>query len=289
MIVCNHCNSMNNATRVTCIRCKAPLDDSISESSNVRQSPLRVVGGKKPQFNVQNPVEQPNIDKRHGGEQYPFNQPNAAEDSTMGGFDSGGVDVDSKGKRNFVLAVVGITLLACMGFVWYITDQNNQQMSRDAFAKAEDLFTQAKYSDALNAYEAFIVEYPQSELVPLADIKRAEIRGSLLAVEQEREAQQKRLPGLVDNAISAFQDKKYLTPEDDNAMIYIREILKIDPENKYINNMKSKIVSFYLGEAQKDVKRYRYRSATKNYERVLSIDPLNITAIEELGKIKARR
>lgn len=289
MIVCNHCNSMNNSTRVTCIRCKAPLDDSISESSNVRQSPLRVVGGNKQQFNVQNPVEQPNIDKRHPGEQSPYDRPNPPENSTMGGFDSGSIDVDKKGKRNFVLAVVGVTLLACLAFVWYVTDQNNQQKSRDAFAKAEELFTQAKYSEALNAYETFMVEYPQSELLPLADMKRAEIRGSLLAVEQEREAQQKRLPGLVDNAINAFQDKNYLTPEDDNAMIYIREILKIDPENKYINNMKNKIVSFYLAEAEKDQKRYYFRSAAKNYERVLSIDPLNIDAIEELGKIKARR
>lgn len=297
MIVCNHCGAMNSNNRVTCIRCKQPLTESISGDPEVVQTPLRVIGDSRPDLPVNPAVRQPPPETISPRKPSPPSsrmqpaadgRPDTARPAAPKAYGASTIPTVTKAKRRFVLLVALVTTALLVSGVWYMIDWFEFQESKSLFSKGEMLYQQGKYSDAKQVYQEYLRQYPKGDFASLSLLRTVEIQDSLLAVEARHLMLQKRLPELVDKAIQAFQQGNYLTPEDNNALMYIEEILEIDPENNYILKMRQKIIKFYMDQADQAVARQSRHTAIRYYENVLRIDPLNMPAIEKLSAIKAR-
>lgn len=187
-----------------------------------------------------------------------------------------------------MLLVALITTALLVSGVWYMIEWFEFQESKTLFSRGEMLYQQGKYSDAKQVYQEYLRQYPEGDFASLSLLRSVEIQDSLLAVEARHLMRQKQLPELVDKAIQAYQSGNFLTPEENNALMYIQEILEIDPENNYILKMKQKIIKFYMEQGDQAVARQSPNTAIRYYEIVLGIDPLHMPAIEKLSTLKAR-
>ena len=297
MIVCNHCGAINSNSRVTCIRCKQTLSESISGDPEVVQTPLRVIGESRPDLPVNPAVRQQppeTISPRQSSplssrpQQTADRRPNTARPAAPEAYGASTIPTVTKEKRRFVLLVALVTTALLVSGVWYMIDWFEFQESKSLFSKGEMLYQQGKYSDAKLVYQDYLRQYPEGDFASLSMLRTAEIQDSLLAVEAQHLMLQKKLPELVDKAIQAFQGGNYLTPEDNNALMYIEEILAIDPENNYILKMKQKIIKFYMEQGNQAVARQSRNTAIRYYETVLRIEPLYMPAIDKLSELKSR-
>lgn len=295
MIVCNHCSAINSNSRVTCIRCKQPLTESVSGDPEVVQTPLRVIGDSRSDMPVNPAVRQPRpetVSPRHappsGQSPRAAGAAKAARPAAAGAYAAPAVNNVASRKRRFVLLVALVTTALLVSGVWYMIDWFEFQESKSLFSKGEMLYQQGKYSDAHQVYQEYLRQYPRGDFASLSMLRSVEIQDSLLAVEARHLMRQRQLPELVDKAIQAYQAGYFLTPEDNNALMYIREILEIDPENNYILKMKQKLIRYYMEQGDQAVERQSFIAAIRYYENVLHIDPLYMPAIEKLSELKSR-
>jgi len=76
-------------------------------------------------------------------------------------------------------------------------------------------------------------------------------------------------------ASDAFERKRYIEPEEDNAFHYAGKVLEIDPENDAALELSQEITSMWASKAEKALKSKSYYNAKKYYGQLIELAPDN--------------
>jgi len=117
--------------------------------------------------------------------------------------------VSAEGKDKYLLAVTEIKRLVNTGqteAVWQMINKLKKDFPEiagpdlDAFIKAETLFCEGKFSEAVRGYEKFLTEYPQSELYEAALDREFAIATAFLAGQRKPILKVFRIKGYAEGA-----------------------------------------------------------------------------------------
>ncbi len=143
-----------------------------------------------------------------------------------------------------------------------------------AMRRAFDLERQGRTREAIAQFSAVpqqsrYYQHAKSEIVRIEDEIREKAR---LAAEKEA-GRQAEIADLLQKGQERFDEKKYLTPEDESAYLAYKAVLKLDPENQTALERMEQMKEFYRDLALKHYERGNCRSALTFLERFLIIDP----------------
>lgn len=80
--------------------------------------------------------------------------------------------------------------------------------------------------------------------------------------------------------------KSYLKLNDyDLAVLHLQKVLEVDPQNSEADALSSKLVAVSIDSAKKKLKKHDFKSAAKEYERVLILKPESLSTLITLGRI----
>ncbi len=124
-----------------------------------------------------------------------------------------------------------------------------------------------------------INEYERVKEMEIATAKAAQQRQDELeqqravaASEQEKQVRRQQIEELFKKANTAFAIERYTLPEDDNALLYFRQILEIDPENRVAQAGIDKVQDAYLDLASKSIIKNKFDEAERFLELAESIN-----------------
>jgi TonB family protein len=151
------------------------------------------------------------------------------------------------------------------------------------FEKAEALFAAQEFRKAKAQYELFALKYP-------LDSKIGVVKSRLEALEKleqkEREKQQK-IRELMEKATLAFKQQRYLTPEDDNVILYLNQVLALEPEFSMAQTLREQIVNKYFALAETALAREDYNKAVTFFQNILQIMPGDEAIIQQIDRALA--
>ena len=143
-----------------------------------------------------------------------------------------------------------------------------------AVRRAFDLESRGLIQDAIAHFSSVpgqsrYYQHAQSEIVRIENEVREKAR-----LDAEKEARrQAEIADLLQKGQERFDEKKYLTPEDESAYLAYKAVLKLDPENQTALERMEQMKEFYRDLALKHYERGNCRSALTFLERFLVIDP----------------
>ena len=137
-------------------------------------------------------------------------------------------------------------------------DLESRGLIQDAIAQFSSVPAQSRY-----------YQHAQSEIARIEEEIREKAR---LAAEKEAKRQAE-IEDLLLKGQERFDEKKYLTPEDQSAYLAYKAVLKLDPENRIALERMGQMKEFYRDLALKHYDRGNCRSALTFLERFLVIDP----------------
>lgn len=82
-----------------------------------------------------------------------------------------------------------------------------------------------------------------------------------------------RIQSLIQKALNAYQQDRIVTPEKDNAIYYIREVLKLDSTDVIMLKLRETIIGFYEEKAAEAVELRDHKTAIAYYSKLLNIFP----------------
>jgi tetratricopeptide (TPR) repeat protein len=151
------------------------------------------------------------------------------------------------------------------------------------FEKAEALFAAQEFRKAKAQYELFALKYP-------LDSKIGIVKSRLEALEKleqkEREKQQK-IRQLMEKATLAFKQQHYLTPEDDNVILYLNQVLSLEPNFSMAQTLREQIVNKYFSLAETALAREDYDKAVTFFQNILQIMPGDQAILQQIDRALA--
>ncbi|MGH1362102.1 MAG: hypothetical protein ACRBF0_01005 [Calditrichia bacterium] len=172
-------------------------------------------------------------------------------------------------NKKWIFLIIIFLMLSVIGTLGYAYISSDNKSTVDViFTRAEELYNQKKYISALKYYQLFLSQDEADEVAKGLAQQR-------LAAIEENLQNQKRIEGLLEKALTAFEDKNFLTPEEDNATGYTLQILQIDPDNTTALLLKESMIQHYTEQAKRDERRGRLSRAIEKYESALQIMPEN--------------
>ena len=159
-----------------------------------------------------------------------------------------------------------------------VTAQKVKEMEI-AYNIAVKLQEDKKYLQAVEEFEQFIAQYPDSRYIPDVNQKIAKIKA------EEN--------GLLQMADTLFEQGLYLSSDDNNAVNKYKQLLEFfNPENKHAKDRLELISNFYLEKAKEAYNNKRYLSppddnVLKYINNILSFDSNNKLALNMKKKIGA--
>ena len=177
------------------------------------------------------------------------------------------------------LTIVTAGILLFLGLRSYLSP--TQDSPSTLFAKAELLYRQQDYLAARQHYLQFIADYPGNKLSAVISGKLDAINTMLVAdqVEEQMAEQQGELLTL---AASAVVEQRFLQPDDDNAFLYIRKILALDPANQTALKLQQEMEDHIEKQARQAKRRRNFREAIQHYSSLLTVSPQHPRAQREL-------
>jgi tetratricopeptide (TPR) repeat protein len=143
------------------------------------------------------------------------------------------------------------------------------KVKRTLYDRAEEHFLHGRHEAALQLYGEYKLRYPADGVIP-------EVNKRIIQIGENEAAQlqkQVKIYALMQKAAESYNKQCYLKPENDNAMIYIREILQEDPGFVPALALQNRIVDFYFEQAEMAFDIDRYDRAVMYYENILAIRP----------------
>ena len=101
----------------------------------------------------------------------------------------------------------------------------------------------------------------------------------------EEKSQQDIITQHLKNATQAMKQKRFTTPDEDNAFYYYDEILSLDKNNEEALNGIKKLAQKYLSLANKQLNKKAYESALRFIDKGLYVEPDNESLIDLRDKI----
>lgn len=81
------------------------------------------------------------------------------------------------------------------------------------------------------------------------------------------------IQSLMQKALTAYQEDRIVTPVNDNAIYYIRAVLKLDSTNVIMTKLRETIIGFYEEKATEAVETRDHKAAIAFYSKLLNIFP----------------
>ncbi len=200
-------------------------------------------------------------------------------------------DTPQASRKTLIYVIVGVAALLLVGalFLFVVNSDSSEKGAQSAqlFAQAESFFTAGNHANALRLYRQLVNQYPEDPLAEVARSRMAKVQAALLELERDKLMREQRITLLLEQARKAFARQRYLSPEDDNAELYIREILMLDPAHEEALQLQQKIVDYYTRRGEMAFQKKRYQAARRFFENVLEISPEDAYARELLAEIDA--
>lgn len=269
-MVCPKCGTQNSTEHTICRKCLHLLQPSPSatrtQHAPIFQTPLRQAG--EPNIKVRPDTENPGAGENSADHPTGF----YSRYQTNPEINSGETAVNKPARKTgLILGISSIVLLVAAAFAFVFSGKSSTGNDSDFFSAAEKVYNSGNYTQAMIAYQKFIVDFPESPLSPIARERITQIHTHIKS--QEKQSLTPRIAALLESANIAFERKRYSLPETDNAVLYTSEILRLDPANSDALALQARIVAFYTEKAEDAARQRRYRTALSNYKIVNSILP----------------
>ncbi len=196
------------------------------------------------------------------------------------------VPAGSFSSRVILLSGLIATIVLAAG-IWFFVNTKHQkeQQVTTLFALAENSFKRSDYPKASELFEQFVLQYPDNSLSELAQKRLDAIAIMEAEAQKQRAGRSQQIEETLKRAQTAMNLRRYLTPENDNALQHIREVLSIDPFQKQALEMLNTVGNFYRTEAEREFNRGRYERAKDYYANIQTIYPGDEFASEQIVKI----
>ncbi len=152
--------------------------------------------------------------------------------------------------------------------------------------QAEQAQTAGNLQEAYAIYESIGPKYAKYSEAAVVSGKMEELK-TLLQKQAETAKYQQKIAKLLKEGNSLFAKQRWVSGRGRNALTVYREILKLDPVNQEAKSKLDEMVNAYLKNGAQAMKNKSYKTAKSNFEKVLKIDPNNITASSSLEIIAA--
>lgn len=191
-------------------------------------------------------------------------------------------------KKTWIFGIGLVLMVLAAGLVFSYWNQPKESIISNAmFVQAEKAHNQKNYTDALRLYNKFIEEFPEHALVSIANEKLSLIHNELTSFNDQDLERNKLVSNLSQRARIAYDKQRYTGPENDNVMLYVRQILGADPNNQKAIWYENKILEYFEEQATRAMKKYRYQDAMKFYEKILTIRPNDELIKHEYNTVSA--
>jgi len=278
-MVCQKCGAQNNNNAKHCINCQhalLPRTPNSQTTQTIFQAPLRQAS--EPNIStLDQEIDDNTIPLYY--QSAPFKQ--RVDIETV---DTKIFEKSATNKRMILwstIVLLSISMLAMIAFRFMPQNESGASMM---YAEAEKIYRSGNYTASLVIFQQYLNEYPKDDLAVMARQRVSEIKTRMQTIKTQQTAQLIERP--LKKAREAFAKKKYLTPAEDNVIIYTTEVLKIDPMNIEAMDMRASVVKFYQERAEKALKRRRFKTARRYYENILKIIPGDQNTLRQLEKLK---
>ena len=273
---CPNCSAINEDHYIRCYNCfhsflSSPQQQTVTGTPRQNVNP----NGSPSQFQ-ENFVQQ--VQPQQPAPQF-FAQPNGSAATTV-------VPVTTDSKKTILLVLLMVSVIIAAG-VWYfvhVKHQREQQVTA-LFALAESTFKRNDYPKASELFQQFVLQHPDNSLSELAQQRLDAIALMETEAQKQRAGRSQQIEETLKRAQIAMNLRRYITPENDNALTHIRAVLAIDPFQKQALDMLNTIGNFYRTEAERDFNRGRYERAKNYYENIQVVYPGDESAGEQIAKI----
>ncbi|HQU73937.1 MAG TPA: energy transducer TonB [Calditrichia bacterium] len=293
MLTCKKCGTQNPVENIFCEKCHQFLGVARQGGSgNVRQSPIRPV--------ADNRGGQVRIPAGKGTGGVRVLDPETPEEAAVSGM-SQNTRVPNPGRvpppdlnpipnsvnRALLWGVSLVLLLGAAAWLYFFVFDSQPVAGagdiKSLIFQGENLYNQKDYAQALSTFQKARETYPEDELIVVVDHRIEQIE-AILGKQQQREEQ---LQGFLDKAEAAFERERYLTPDNDNVMLYLAPLFALEPEHARANEMRRQILGYYQAEGDKALSNKQYNNAASLYENMLVVDPGSDYARQKLDAVDA--
>ena len=278
-MVCQNCGAQNNIHAKQCITCKHALLSRTSGSQTAQtifQTPLRQAS--EPNIStIDQEIDDNTIPLYY--QSAPFKQ--RVEIETV---DTTTLEKSTSNRRMMLWSFAGLLTLSLLAMITMRFIPQNQSGASMMYAEAEKVYRSGNYTASLVIFQQYLREYPDDDLAVMAKQRIADIKTHMQTLKNQQTAQLIERP--LNKARAAFAKKKFLTPVDDNVIVYTAKVLKIDPTNIEAMDMRASVVKFYQERAEKALKRRRNKTARRYFENILKIIPGDQNTLQQLEKLK---
>ena len=291
-MLCPKCNTLNAQSRVRCRNCNASL---FATDKNIPATDLATVkpsfdepANTIPENNTLVPLDpvQPSLERTtqllpevHSK----MDQEELLEsESYVSNVDRTITFIKfSAWKKTLGFIVLGFLLVAA-GYagVDYLNDSTSQRSAQLLFAQGEEFYNEGNYFASLKIFQRFSDTFPQSELMPLAEARIDSLQSGLVSAQEQQIYLERRRELLLQKARAAFSNKYFVSPENDNVNIYVKELLNLDPNNHEAISMRDRLVGYLDGEGAQAMLAEDYQKAIDVFGNILKVLPDDEFALE---------
>ncbi|GEM_PF-5481433 len=307
-MLCPKCGAINLDERWRCWSCQAELQNNASSSKGNKSSgephmpnePLQIPDEPSRFLFDDSPPTPPNqkekpknsftlqdLIEKNLQNNIPDNHKDVEADRFSIGFrtnhDPGNY---RKNWRRIFLA--GFILLVIVLVVFLTLNRATKSSATELYSRAEEALTFSKYQKATELYEKLIHQYPGDVLTPVARKRLKEIQDDLAFLETHGVTRSEYIQQLLGKAERAFQRQRFTVPPKDNVLYYTREILHFDPANSRALELQASMIQYYENKAAEALKKRRYRTARRFYQRILLINPNDTQTQAKLARLQKR-
>ncbi len=172
---------------------------------------------------------------------------------------------------------VALLVLAATGFYGFVYPKYTQTVR---FERAEELFHANDFRKAKAQYELFALKYP---LDPRISIVKNRLE-ALDKLQEKENLVQDKLHKLMERATVAYKQKRYLTPEHDNAVLYINDILAERADYSMALALREQIVTHYFEMAENALDANQYEMAVDHFQKIRQITPDDPVIAEQINR-----
>ncbi|HQU73595.1 MAG TPA: tetratricopeptide repeat protein [Calditrichia bacterium] len=180
------------------------------------------------------------------------------------------------------LAVAG----SILAFALLGSSTGGQTEAGKLYAQAEQLLNSRDYDGAKKLFNKLIGDFPQHPLTISARERLKAIENEYLPREFDALREEFTLKSLLSKAEAAYQKEHFLTPEEDNALGYIGQILAIDPSHQRALELTTLMSAYYQNQGQASFDQRRYQTARDYFENALSLIPENPEVREKIVAVE---
>ncbi len=284
-MLCPNCNTLNAQSRVRCRNCNASLFGTekpipATELATVKPAfdePANTI----PENNTLVPIDSVEPSLERTTQLLPevrskMDQEELLEsESYVSNVDRTITFIKFSGwKKPLLFGILTFFLVGAAYFgIDYLNESTSQRSAQMLFAQGEEFYNEGNYFASLKIFQRFADNFPQSELLPLAEARIDSLQSGLVSGQEQRIYLERRRELLLQKARVAFQNKNFVSPENDNVNIYVRELLNLEPENHEAISLRDRLVGYLDGEGAQAMLSEDYEKAIEVFGNILKVLP----------------